>query len=161
MTLVPMSYDELKAVLPHRYPFLLVDKIIELTTEKAVGIKAITGAESFVTGHFPSRAIYPGVLILESMAQVAAILGGHLVFNSVQIKKNLGQENVLSGLDNARFRAPVVPGDLLRVEANFSSRRRQFVTCDCAAYVENKLVASASVRMYHENPNNIKPSSDE
>jgi 3-hydroxyacyl-[acyl-carrier-protein] dehydratase len=99
------------AILPHRYPFLLVDRIIELVPgERIVGIKQVTINESFFQGHFPGAPVMPGVLIVEAMAQVGAVY-------ALSQMENREQKLVLfSGIDNARFRRPVVPGDTLTLE---------------------------------------------
>jgi beta-hydroxyacyl-ACP dehydratase FabZ len=106
-----MEQAEIQALLPHRYPFLLVDRVLELDPDRRiVGIKNVTVNEPFFQGHFPGRPVMPGVLILEAMAQV----GGLLAF------KSLGAASrpvvYLTGVDGAKFRKPVVPGDRLRFE---------------------------------------------
>ena len=127
-------------ILPHRYPFLLVDKIIELEPRvRIVGIKQVTANEQFFQGHFPGRPVMPGVLILEAMAQV----GGVLAFKSVQVT---GRPVVyLTGIDSAKFRKPVVPGDRLRFEVDVVKKRAPFWKMQAKAYVEDDVVCEAEV----------------
>jgi beta-hydroxyacyl-ACP dehydratase FabZ len=132
---------EIQEILPHRYPFLLVDRILELELGKqVVGIKNVTINEPFFAGHFPGHPIMPGVLILEAMAQV----GGFLLMSSVDAR---GEKKFLyfTGIDNARFRRPVVPGDQIRFELKILQRRLQVCRMKGAAYVEGKLVAEAEL----------------
>ncbi len=105
----PMEIEEIKKILPHRFPFLLVDRIIEMKDSRAVGIKNVSGSELFFQGHFPARPIMPGVLILEALAQV----GGVIMLSK---SENRGKLAYLMGFNEARFRRTVVPGDQLRLE---------------------------------------------
>lgn len=99
--------EQIKEVLPHRYPFLLVDRIISVVPgESIVGMKNVTANEEFFNGHFPARPVMPGVLIVEAMAQVAGVL-------FLSEEKNHGKTPFFCGIDNTRFRRPVVPGDRL------------------------------------------------
>ncbi|MEW6544032.1 MAG: 3-hydroxyacyl-ACP dehydratase FabZ [Nitrospirota bacterium] len=135
-----IDIGEILALLPHRYPFLLVDRIRELEVERRiVGIKNVTVNEPFFQGHFPDRPIMPGVLILEAMAQV----GGVLAFKSFPAA---GQPVVyLTGVDQAKFRKPVVPGDQLRMELEVVRRRPPFWKMQGKAYVEADLVCEAEL----------------
>jgi 3-hydroxyacyl-[acyl-carrier-protein] dehydratase len=135
-----MSIDEIRATLPHRYPFLLVDRIRELELgRRIVGIKNVTINEPFFQGHFPDRPIMPGVLILEAMAQV----GGVLAMKSVPTE---GRPVVyLTGVDGAKFRKPVVPGDQLRFEIEVLKKRPPFWKMQARAYVESDLVCEAEM----------------
>lgn len=135
-----MEIAEIRAILPHRYPFLLVDRISELEAgRRVVGIKNVTANEPFFQGHFPDRPIMPGVLIIEAMAQV----GGVLAFKSVP---PTGHPVVyLTGVDKARFRKPVVPGDQLRFEVEVLNRRPPFWKMQGKAYVETDLVCEAEL----------------
>lgn len=127
-------------ILPHRYPFLLVDKIVHLEVEKKViGIKSVTINEPFFQGHFPGKPIMPGVLIIESMAQV----GGILLLNSYSDPSE--KLVYFSSIKEAKFRKPVVPGDQLVIEADFISKRRNIVQIKAAAFVENNVVAEAEL----------------
>src|SRR5689334_23104725 len=112
-----LDINEIRGILPHRYPFLLVDRIVEMEPERIVGIKNVTGNEPFFQGHFPDFPVMPGVLIVEAMAQVAGVL----VLKSME---NRDQKLVLLvAIENARFRRPVVPGDTLRMEMKVIKRK--------------------------------------
>jgi len=131
----------IQKILPHRYPFLLVDKIIHLELDKRViGVKSVTANEPFFPGHFPGQPIMPGVLIIEAMAQT----GGILMLNSVE---DPAEKLVFfMGIDKAKFRKPVVPGDQLIIEAELLSRRSRFVVIKANAKVGNKIVAEAELK---------------
>jgi len=132
---------EIQEILPHRFPFLLVDRILELELGKqVVGIKNVTINEPFFAGHFPGYPIMPGVLILEAMAQV----GGFLLMSSLTPR---AEKKLLyfTGIDRARFRRPVVPGDQIRFEVKILQRRRQVCRMKGEAYVDGKLVAEAEL----------------
>lgn len=127
--------------IPHRYPFLLVDRIVELETDqRIVGIKNITFNEGFFQGHFPNRPVMPGVLICEAMAQVGAILA-HVCRGG----KNGENVFVLTGLDRVKFKRPVEPGDQLRLELTCVKRRGSFWKMKGVAMVDGKLVAQAEI----------------
>ena len=135
-----MNQAEIQALLPHRYPFLLVDRIQELDPDRRiVGIKNVTINEPFFQGHFPGRPVMPGVLIIEAMAQV----GGVLAF------KSMGQTAkpvvYLTGIESAKFRKPVVPGDQLRLEIDVVKKRPPFWKMQAKAFVDNDLVCEAEV----------------
>jgi len=132
---------EIQETLPHRYPFLLVDRIEEIELGKrAVGIKNVTINEPFFPGHFPGHPIMPGVLIVEAMAQV----GGVLLMRSLDAR---AEKKVIyfTGIDRARFRRPVVPGDQIRFEVEILQHRRQMCRLKGTAYVDGKLVAEAEM----------------
>jgi 3-hydroxyacyl-[acyl-carrier-protein] dehydratase len=135
-----IDITEIQATLPHRYPFLLVDRIQELEVgRRVVGIKNVTVNEPFFEGHFPQRPIMPGVLIIEAMAQV----GGVLAFKSAP---PAGRPVVyLTGVDKAKFRKPVIPGDQLRVEIEVLKQRPPFWKMQAKAYVESTLVCEAEM----------------
>jgi 3-hydroxyacyl-[acyl-carrier-protein] dehydratase len=131
---------EIMRILPHRYPFLLVDRITELEPEKrVVGLKNVTINEEFFQGHFPGMPVMPGVLIIECMAQVAGVM----IYKDVPQP----QEKLIyfTGIEKARFRRPVVPGDQLRVEMTLLNRRNNFGKLQGIATVEGKLAAEAVV----------------
>ena len=127
-------------LLPHRYPFLLVDRITELEPDKrVVGLKNVTINEQFFQGHFPGMPVMPGVLIIESMAQVAGVM---IYRELAEPKKKL---IYFTGIENARFRRPVVPGDQLRIEMDLLNRRKNFGKLHGRATVDGKLAAEAIV----------------
>jgi beta-hydroxyacyl-ACP dehydratase FabZ len=132
---------EIQETLPHRYPFLLVDRILELELgRRVVGTKNVTINEPFFPGHFPGHPIMPGVLIIEAMAQV----GGFLLMRSLDAR---AEKKVLyfTGIDRARFRKPVVPGDQIRFELEILQLRRQVCRMKGEAYVGGALVAEAEL----------------
>lgn len=131
---------EIQALLPHRYPFLLVDRVKEFEPhQRIVGFKNVTVNEPFFQGHFPGRPVMPGVLIIEAMAQT----GGVLVFKSGgPVGKTV---MYLTGIDEAKFRRPVVPGDQLRLEIEVIKRRPPFWKMQGKAYVDNEVVCEAVV----------------
>jgi beta-hydroxyacyl-ACP dehydratase FabZ len=136
-----IGMNEIQDVLPHRYPFLLVDRILEIELGKrVVGLKNVTINEPFFVGHFPGYPIMPGVLILEAMAQV----GGFLLMRSLGAS---AEKKVLyfTGIDGARFRRPVVPGDQIRFEVDFLRLRRQMARMKGMALVDGKLAAEAEL----------------
>ena len=135
-----MEQAEIQALLPHRYPFLLVDRVLELEPDRRiVGIKNVTVNEPFFQGHFPGRPVMPGVLIVEAMAQV----GGLLAFKSLgPAAKPLVY---LTGIDGAKFRKPVVPGDRLRIEIDVLKKRSPFWKMLGKAFVESEVVCEAEV----------------
>jgi beta-hydroxyacyl-ACP dehydratase FabZ len=134
-----MDVVEIASILPHRYPFLLVDRILEMEPgRKIVGIKNVSVNEPFFQGHFPDYPIMPGVLIIEAMAQVAGVLA----FRSSP-KESAGKLVYFIGIDRAKFRKPVTPGDQLRMEVEVIQERVPFWKMRGAASVEGKLVAEA------------------
>jgi 3-hydroxyacyl-[acyl-carrier-protein] dehydratase len=134
-----IDINEIRKLLPHSYPFLLVDRIVDLEPSKRiVGIKNVTFNEPFFTGHFPERPIMPGVLILEAMAQA----GGVLAFKSFP-----GMEGSVffTGIDGARFRKPVIPGDQLKLIVEVVRHRREIWVFDGKALVDDNIVAEARI----------------
>jgi 3-hydroxyacyl-[acyl-carrier-protein] dehydratase len=132
-----MTIKEIQKLLPHRYPFLLVDRIIEMNPgTKAVGIKNVTINEEFFQGHFPGLPIMPGVLIIEAMAQVAGVLA----FQSGNAE---GKSVYFMSIERAKFRKPVVPGDQLRLEVNILQQRGNVWKFAANALIEEKIVAEA------------------
>ncbi len=130
---------DIQKILPHRYPFLLVDKIIELESEKrAVGIKSVTMNEQFFTGHFPGSPVMPGVLIVEAMAQVAGVL-------MLNKKENVGKMAYFMSLDKAKFRKTVVPGDQLRLEVEVVKLRSKTGQVHTKALVDGQIVSEADL----------------
>jgi 3-hydroxyacyl-[acyl-carrier-protein] dehydratase len=134
-----MDVNEIRQILPHRYPFLLVDRIIELEAERIVGIKSVTVNEPFFNGHFPDFPVMPGVLIVEAMAQTAGVL----VLKSLPDREN--KLVLLVSIDGAKFRRPVVPGDQLRIEMIVIKRKGSVAKMAGTATVDGKIVAEAEV----------------
>jgi len=136
-----LDVNEIMKLLPHRFPFLLVDRITEIEPgKKIVGLKNVTINEPFFPGHFPGHPVMPGVLIVEAMAQVAAIL----VYSFSD--ENKGKITYFVGIDNTKFRKPVVPGDQLRLELEVIGCRRGIYTFAGKAYVDGKLVTETELR---------------
>jgi 3-hydroxyacyl-[acyl-carrier-protein] dehydratase len=132
---------EIMSLLPHGYPFLLIDRILEIEPGKRiVGIKNVTYNEPFFPGHFPGRPIMPGVLIIEAMAQTAGVLA----FKSIP-EEGQRRPVLFLGLDNVRFRKPVIPGDQLRMELEITRHRQAIWAFKGKAFVEDKLVAEAEL----------------
>lgn len=133
------NMQEILEILPHRYPFMLVDRILECDDEKhIVGMKNLTFNEPFFQGHFPGEPVMPGVLQMEAMAQVAGIL----------LNRLFGAEGTISyfaAIDNARFRRPVVPGDQLRMEIEIIKAKPRLSKVKAKAFVEDQLVSSADL----------------
>lgn len=137
-----MNVEEIKEYLPQRYPFLLVDRIVEMELgHSIVGYKNVTINEPFFQGHFPHKPIMPGVLIIEALAQVAGVLG----FKSQEKKPKDGYLYYFVGADNIRLRRPVVPGDQLRLEAVISTAKKGIYKFSCRATVDGELVSSMEI----------------
>ncbi|MCD6039094.1 MAG: fabZ [Gammaproteobacteria bacterium] len=135
-----MDIHEVMKYLPHRHPFLLVDRVIEMKeSESIVALKNITIDEPFFNGHFPSRPVMPGVLILEALAQAAGILA----YKSTNTFPSEGVLYYFAGIDKARFRRVVEPGDQLRLEVKLLRAKREIWKLEGSAYVEGELVCSA------------------
>lgn len=127
-------------ILPHRYPFLMVDKIIELEPAKRiVGVKQVTANEPYFPGHFPGMPIMPGVLQIEALAQVGAILALH------EMEDRASKVPLFSGIENARFRRPVVPGDTLLLEVNVLRGGRKIQKMQGTATVDGHIVTEAEL----------------
>jgi len=139
-----MHIEDIKKILPHRYPFLLVDRVLETTEEKITALKNVTANEEFFNGHFPGQPIMPGVLQVEALAQAGAIL---LMTQKVENPEN--SIMVFTGIKNAKFRRQVVPGDQLKLEVTLGQMRRNFVTMTGVATVNGEvaceLEASAAI----------------
>ncbi|MEA2336954.1 MAG: 3-hydroxyacyl-[acyl-carrier-protein] dehydratase [Thermoanaerobaculia bacterium] len=136
-----LTITEIMKLLPHRYPMLLVDRVIEIDDDgkRIVGLKNVSANEQFFQGHFPGNPVMPGVLIVEAMAQCAAILG---------LREMPDREKKLflfGGVDKARFRRPVVPGDQLKLECTVLQRRSTSVKISGKATVDGQLVAEAEL----------------
>lgn len=139
---MPMDVNAIMKILPHRFPFLLVDRIVELEHGKrCVGIKNVSINEPFFPGHFPGHPVMPGVLIVEAMAQVAGIMA-YLASDDETRKK----VSYFMAIDSAKFRKPVMPGDQLRIEITTTMNRRGIWGVDGKAFVDGKLVTEASLK---------------
>ena len=137
-----MNVNEIKEYLPQRYPFLLVDRVLELELGKSiVAYKNVTANEDFFNGHFPDFPVMPGVLIIEAMAQAAGILG----FKTVEKKPADGSIYYFVGVDKLRFKRPVQPGDRLLLEASILAEKRGIWKFDCKASVDGNLVCAGIV----------------
>jgi len=134
-----LDINEIRGILPHRYPFLLVDRIIELEPDRVVGIKNVTLNEPFFQGHFPDFPVMPGVLIIEAMAQAAGVL----VLKTIEDRHN--KLVLLVAVENARFRKPVLPGDTLRMEMKVIKRKASVAKMAGVATVDGVVVAEAEV----------------
>ena len=134
-----MDVNEIRQYLPHRFPMLLVDRIIELDAEHIVGIKNVTANEPFFSGHFPDFPVMPGVLIVEAMAQTAGVL----VLKSVEDRDK--KLVLLVSIEYAKFRKQVVPGDQLRMELTMLKRKASVAKMSGRATVDGVLVAEAEV----------------
>ena len=134
-----MDIQGIRAILPHRYPFLLVDRIEELEPERIVGIKNVTVNEPFFTGHFPDFPVMPGVLIVEAMAQVAGVL----VLSQIEDRKN--KLVLLASIEEAKFRKPVRPGDQLRIEMKVGKRKATVAKVFGTASIDGTVVAEATM----------------
>jgi 3-hydroxyacyl-[acyl-carrier-protein] dehydratase len=134
-----LDINDIREILPHRYPFLLVDRIVELESDRIVGIKNVTVNEPFFAGHFPDFPVMPGVLIIEAMAQTAGVL----VLKSIADRAS--KLVLLVAVENARFRRPVVPGDTLRMEMKLLKRKASVAKMAGVATVDGVVVAEAEV----------------
>lgn len=137
-----MLSEEIKKFLPHRYPFLLVDRVIEcIPGDKLTAIKNVTVNEPFFQGHFPQKAIMPGVLIIESLAQATGLLG----FRTMSETPRDDLLYMLVGVDNVRFKRQVVPGDQLVLNVRLVKKSRSIWKFNCEATVDDELVTSANM----------------
>ncbi|WP_372737994.1 3-hydroxyacyl-ACP dehydratase FabZ [Neptunomonas sp.] len=137
-----MDVNEIREYLPHRYPFLLVDRVLELVPgESIVALKNVTVNEPYFNGHFPEHPVMPGVLIIEAMAQAAGILG----FKTMNKTPQDGSIYYFVGSDKLRFKRPVVPGDQLKLEATILSEKRGIWKFAVKASVDGAIVSSATI----------------
>jgi len=137
-----LDITDIRRYLPHRYPFLLVDRVVEIAAgESIVAYKNLTVNEPFFNGHFPDNPILPGVLLLEAMAQAAGILG----FYSQGKTNEDGSTYYFAGADNLRFRRPCVPGDRVMLRATVVSQRRGIWKFDVSSEVDGELAGAATI----------------
>ena len=138
-----IDIEKIKTILPHRYPFLLIDRILEINVSKNIKVlKNVTVNEPFFQGHFPTKSVMPGVLIVEAFAQAAALLGASEIDEGTLTEDSLFY---LVGIDKARFRKPVVPGDQLIINVDFITEKRNIWKYKASAHVESKLIAEAEL----------------
>ena len=137
-----MQIEDIQNFLPHRYPFLLVDRVVEIELGKRIlAYKNITANEEVFNGHFPGRAIFPGVMIIEAMAQAAGLLG----FATVNKQPGDDALYLFAGVDGVRFKRPVVPGDKLMLEAEIDSTKRNIWRFKCRSTVDDQLTCQATI----------------
>jgi len=137
-----MDIEQIRKYLPHRYPFLLIDRVTELELGKSVtAYKNITINEQIFEGHFPDYPVFPGVMILEAMAQACGVLG----FKTMDKTPQDGSIYLYAGADKVRFRRQVVPGDQMVIKADFVSEKRGIWKFECVASVDGKVAASATI----------------
>ncbi|MDR2598521.1 MAG: 3-hydroxyacyl-ACP dehydratase FabZ [Holosporales bacterium] len=143
-----LSIDEIKSIIPHRYPFLMIDRVEELVLGKScVAYKNVTNNEWYFEGHFPERPIMPGVLIIEAMAQGAGVLAFSTLFSENVCKPGESEVVYFTSIENARFKRPVVPGDVLRIKIEVSQRRgNKFWKFNAMAFVGDVLADEADFR---------------
>ena len=135
----PLDLETIREIIPHRYPFLLVDKVLEIKDDKYIkGYKNVTANEYFFQGHFPEKPIMPGVLIIEAMAQLGAVY-------ILAKPQNQGRIAYFMGIDNAKFRRPVVPGDRLDLELEILKMRSRVGRVHGIASVEGNMAAEADI----------------
>jgi 3-hydroxyacyl-[acyl-carrier-protein] dehydratase len=134
-----IDINEIKKILPHRYPFLLVDRVLELVpNQRIVALKNVTVNENFFNGHFPSKPVMPGVLIIESMAQAAGLV-------MLSQEEHKGKIPYFTGIDNARFRRPIVPGDQIIIEVDVLKVRGNVGRVKAVAKIDNQIATEAEL----------------
>lgn len=134
-----IDIEGIKAIIPHRSPFLLVDRITEIREGKGItGIKNVTANEAFFQGHFPVKSVMPGVLIIEAMAQTAGVL----VLREEEYKGKLAY---FAAINNAKFRKPVVPGDTIVMDCDMTNRRARIVQFHCVAKIDGEIASEADL----------------
>ena len=144
---LPMHIGTIREYLPHRYPFLLVDRVNEITEDSIVGYKNVSINEEFFEGHFPDYPIMPGVLIIEALAQVSGVLG--FVMNNV--KPEPGTVFLFAGAEKVRFKKPVVPGDKLELKSKLIMQKLGIYKYNCIASVDGRVAATAEIIISKQN----------
>ena len=141
------NINELFDYLPHRYPFLLIDRVTEIVPGESIkGFKNVTANEELFNGHFPGQPILPGVLILEAMAQVSGVLA----FESRGTRPADGTSYLFGGVDKARFRRQVIPGDRLDIDSKIIAERKIMMKFECSAFVEGELACTAELTIVEQ-----------
>ena len=136
-----IDVEKIVKMIPHRYPMLLIDKVVDIVlNQSAIGIKNVTANENFFTGHFPSKMVMPGVLMIESMAQTCAVL----VIETLGAKAE-GSLVYFMSVDGGKFRKPVIPGDQLKLHVDKIKNRSNVWKFKCMGYVEDELVTEATI----------------
>ena len=141
-----MDINKIKHYLPHRYPFLLIDRVLECEDERLVAVKNVTINEPFFPGHFPHRPVMPGVLIVEALAQACAVLASQGLDAGASEKRIY----YFTGIDKARFKRPVVPGDQMRLDVAIQRRIRNMWKCSGKATVDGELCCSAELMFTYQ-----------
>ena len=137
---ISLNYQEIIDLIPHRYPFLLIDRVEEIIVDKsATGIKNVTVNENFFNGHFPDFPVMPGVLIVEAMAQSAACL---MSYSNKDLQKR--KAVFLTGIENTKFKKMTIPGDMLKLKVKVISNRKNFYKFSATAHIEDALVAASN-----------------
>ena len=137
---ISLNYQEIIDLIPHRYPFLLIDRVEEIIVDKsATGIKNVTVNENFFNGHFPDFPVMPGVLIVEAMAQTAACL---MSYSNKDLQKR--KAVFLTGIENTKFKKMTIPGDMLKLKVKVISNRKNFYKFSATAHIEDSLVAASN-----------------
>lgn len=135
-----LNSNQIQEIIPHRYPFLLVDRIIELEPGiSAVGIKNVTVGEHTFTGHFPGEHVMPGVLIVEALAQTGAVI-------ILSLEENKGKTAYFAGIDKCKFKRKVIPGDQLRLVAKLVRQKGSIGVAECVAYVGDEIACSTQMK---------------
>lgn len=139
-----MNIEQIMKILPHRYPFLLVDRVLEITEDSVTAIKNVTFNEQFFQGHFPGKPIMPGVLIVEAMAQVGGLLAANKLTDNAEANMTI----YFMGIDNVKFRRPVTPGDTLKMTTSLVKRKRDIWSMRGEAWVDGQLVCEGDLLAY-------------
>jgi len=134
----PLDIEQIQRIIPHRYPFLLIDRVLEIGEKTVVALKSVSGNEAFFQGHFPEKKVMPGVLQIEAMAQAGAVW----VLSMPQFK---GKIALLAGVKEAKFRRPVVPGDQMRIEGEVINMRTRLGSMRTRCLVEGKVTCEAEI----------------